>query len=96
MAKQIFDYKEDKEYLLDIMKKVLNNDKNNEILQLDYINILNEIIEEKIKQKNYSDCKKLIEEAKQYNYSEDKMSLIYRVNALIFLKKEIIMNPYIM
>ena len=51
-------------------------------MQLDYINILNDVIEKTIKEKNFKECKKFIDEAKKYNYSEDIMSLIYRASAL--------------
>ena len=79
--------KEDNDNLFYLIKKMLNNDKDNEVLKTNYIKILNELIEEKIKDNKLAQCKKLIEEEKNNSDLEDKRCFIYSLSALAFYEE---------
>ena len=79
---KIFD-KEDNEYLLNLMKKMLYLDKDKEILNREYIKILNEIVEDKLKEKKFKECRELIEEGMKINISNEKMCCIHSIRALL-------------
>ena len=79
---KIFD-KEDNVYLLNLMKKMLYLDKDNENLNKEYIKILNEIIMDKLKEKKFGECRELIEEGMKINNSNEKMCYMHSIRALL-------------